>query len=293
VVRVGFSLPFRHKDGSAPKAAEVAAVAAAIEQAGFDGIWLADTVARGREARPDPLMWLVVVGMATRRIELGTAVLQVPIRGAVELAQRFLTIHALFPGRFSAGVGAGSSPADFASVGVDFGQRFHLLDEGLRTIRALGRGEVVGSADLKPWPNVLPGPPLLIGSWVSPLWIRRAAHEFDGWLTSGGGPGGTNFRNLKDGIKLYRSEGGGRAIVATVGVDLDADSPPLSDESRFSLRCPPHEAVARIEQVAELGYDDVLLRDDELNVETVWRVAEALRLPARPASDGLETRLST
>ena len=40
-MRIAFSLPFRRADGSAPSAREVAAIAAAIEAAGFDGIWIA------------------------------------------------------------------------------------------------------------------------------------------------------------------------------------------------------------------------------------------------------------
>jgi len=281
-MRIGFSLPFRHMDGRAPSISDVMRVASAIEDAGFDGIWLADTVARGREARPDPLMWLVAAAAATRRVELGTAILQVPLRGAVELAQRFMTLHVLSQGRFLAGVGAGSSRADFDAVGIDFERRFALLGESTATIRRLCRGEKVGAADLKPWPGAQPGPPFLIGSWVSPLWIRRAAREFDGWLTSGGGPGGNTFRNLREGIKLYRDEGGRRAMVATVAVDLGVRGEPLTDDSRFSLRCEPAEAADRIARVEQLGYDDVLLRNDELTTDGVLQVAEALRLDRRP-----------
>jgi alkanesulfonate monooxygenase SsuD/methylene tetrahydromethanopterin reductase-like flavin-dependent oxidoreductase (luciferase family) len=277
-MRVSFSLPFRLPDGSAPDGVHVMKVARAIEDAGFDGIWIADTVARGREARPDPLLWLLCAANATSRIELGTAILQIPVRGAVELAQRLLTMHALTGGRFSAGVGAGSSRADFDSVGVDYDQRFRLFDRDLPVIRRLCRGEAVGKADLKPWPNTIGGPPVLIGSWVSPIWIKRAARDFDGWLTSGGGPGGNTFRNLVEGIKLYRDEGGKRAIVATVGTDLHASSPPLSDDTRFSLHCGPEEAYERVQCVAELGYDDLLLRNDLLTEEDVYSVADALRL---------------
>jgi hypothetical protein len=84
---------------------------------------------------------------------------------------------------------------------------------------------------------------------------------------------------LVQGIKRYRDEGGKRAIVATVGVDFKASSPPLTEESRFTLRCPPGEAVERIERVAELGYDDVLLRKDDLTEDDVLEVASTLRLP--------------
>jgi alkanesulfonate monooxygenase SsuD/methylene tetrahydromethanopterin reductase-like flavin-dependent oxidoreductase (luciferase family) len=284
-MRISFSLPYINQDGTALNISELMGRARAIEAAGFDGIWISDTVARGRDARPDPLMYLVAAAAATSdRIELGTAVLQVPLRNPVELAQRVLTLHALSGGRFCFGVGAGSSRQDFESVGGDYERRFQTLNESLATIRSLCKGETVGSASLHPWPNALGGPPILIGSWASALWIKRAAREFDGWLTSGGGPGGTNFRNLKEGIKLYRAEGGRRAIVATVGVDLTQESPPMTDDSRFTLRCSPEEAIDRIERVRELGYDDVLLRKDDLTEEDVRQVASVLGLGQRKSN---------
>jgi alkanesulfonate monooxygenase SsuD/methylene tetrahydromethanopterin reductase-like flavin-dependent oxidoreductase (luciferase family) len=126
-------------------------------------------------------------------------------------------------------------------VGGDWSARFKTLSENLDVIRRICRGERVGEADLMPWPNSLPGPPIMIGAWTSKLWIRRAAQEFDGWLASGGGPGGTTFKDMKEGLKRYRDYGGKRAIVATVGVGLSDALPlePLTDDTRFTLRCNP------------------------------------------------------
>jgi len=283
-MRIGFSLPFRHKDGTAPTGREVAAVAKAIEAAGFDGIWIADAVARGGAILPDPLAWLGVAAASTEQVELGTAILQLPVRAPVELAQRVLTLHALSNGRFRFGVGTGSNERDYKAAGADFSRRFSTLSEYAAIIRALCRGEQVGEARLVPWSNTLGGPPMLVGSWVSPIWIRRAARDFDGWLTSGGGPSGNTFRNLKDGIKIYREAGGMRAMIATVQVDLTAESEPLSDETRLTLRCSPQEALHRVKAAEALGYDDLLLRKDDLVETDVLEVAALLGLkPRAPA----------
>jgi alkanesulfonate monooxygenase SsuD/methylene tetrahydromethanopterin reductase-like flavin-dependent oxidoreductase (luciferase family) len=59
-----------------------------------------------------------VAATATRRIEVGTCVLQVPLRRPVELAHRVLTAHLVCQGRLSLGVGAGST-GDFEAIGVD------------------------------------------------------------------------------------------------------------------------------------------------------------------------------
>ena len=77
-------------------------------------------------------------------------------------------------------------------------------------------------------------------------------------------------------IKIYRDLGGKRAIVATVGCDLKETSPALTPETRFVLRCPPDEAVERLLMVAELGYDDVLLRNDNATKEDVLAVADVV-----------------
>src|SRR5262245_66404150 len=106
-----------------------------IERLGFDGIWLGDSVGRARWPVPDPLLWLSAAAAATERIELGTCILQVPLRRPVELAQRLMALHALSGGRFSPGLGSGSTRADFDAVGVPFDERFHLLAEALPTIR--------------------------------------------------------------------------------------------------------------------------------------------------------------
>src|SRR4051794_34376023 len=149
-MRLGMSLPHQQPDGRAVPTAALQARARHIEQLGFDGIWFGDSIGRGERPRPDPLLALAVAGAATERVELGTAVLQLPLRRPVELAQRLLTLHGLTGGRFSAGLGAGSTRDDFAAVGVDYDQRFELFATGLDPLRRLFRGEQVGAADLHP-----------------------------------------------------------------------------------------------------------------------------------------------
>jgi alkanesulfonate monooxygenase SsuD/methylene tetrahydromethanopterin reductase-like flavin-dependent oxidoreductase (luciferase family) len=254
-MRLGMALPHQRADGSALSAAEVMARARLLEEVGFDGIWFGDSLARTARPRVDPLMTLAVAAAATRRIELGTAILQLPLRYPVELAQRLLTLHALSGGRFVAGLGSGSTRIDFDSVGVDYETRFRALDDGLRTLRALFRGEHVGAANLHPWPNTLGGPPILIGSWHSGRWVERAAREFDGWIASGL----TSFGAIAEGIRRFRDAGGKRAVVGTVRVDLRAPTTKLADDESFHVRCDPQEAGARLQRLADLGYDDVLL----------------------------------
>lgn len=254
-MRLAFALPHQKPDGSALSAHDIIARAQLIERIGFDGIWFGDTIGRTERPRADPLMTLAVAAAGTRRIELGTAILQVPLRNPVELAQRLLTLHTLSQGRFVAGLGAGSTRTDFEAVGADYDARFKTLRASLDTMRKLFNGQSVGGVDLHPWPNALGGPPILIGAWHSGRWLERAAREYDGWIASGL----TSFNIIAEGIRRFRDAGGKRAILGTVSTDPRVPSATLGDDEPFHLRCGLQEAGERLQRVMELGYDDVLL----------------------------------
>jgi len=255
-MRLGISLPTRQSDGRGPTIAQIMERASLIERIGFDGIWVGDSVGRANRPVPDTLVWLAAAAASTQRVELGTTVLQVPLRHAVELAQRLLSMHALCGGRFMAGLGSGSTRADFDAVGVPYDDRFKILAESLPTIRRICRGEKVGDAYLAPWTDTGKGPPIFIGSWHSGLWVRRAARDYDGWIASGFF---TSFNQMKEGIQRYRDAGGTRALVSTITVDLHQPSTPFDPDARFTLECGPEEAAARLQRLADIGYDDALL----------------------------------
>src|SRR6266508_4113060 len=79
MTRFGISLPTGIGGGPPFRASSLADAARGIEAAGFESAWTFDSVGRGT-LRPDPLMALAVVATVTRTIELGTGVLQVPLR---------------------------------------------------------------------------------------------------------------------------------------------------------------------------------------------------------------------
>jgi alkanesulfonate monooxygenase SsuD/methylene tetrahydromethanopterin reductase-like flavin-dependent oxidoreductase (luciferase family) len=264
-MRIGIHMPLLDFEGNVLDANGVMQRARAIEAAGFDGIWMGDGLSG--ITRPDVLMWLLVAAAGTERIEVGTSVLQVPLREPVELAQRFLTLHALTRGRFSVGVGTGSGINGYAAQGRPeaFDHRFKLLRESLKTIKALCNGEKVGAADLKPWPSTIGGPPIIIGSWSSERWMQRAATEYDGWMCSGSfnrskGKGDeTTLNTLAENIKRFRDMGGKRALISSVLVDLTEPEAPTDRDAPFNLFCGPKSAAERLAVIADMGYDDVLL----------------------------------
>jgi len=272
MTRFGISLPTGIGGGPPFRASSLADAARGIEAAGFESAWTFDSVGRGT-LRPDPLMALAVVATVTRTIELGTGVLQVPLRNPVELAQRVLTVHLVSGGRFRFGVGAGSTAADFAALGVDFESRFRRLGESLAIMRRLWAGETVGGASLAPvWPAVLGGPPVLIGSWAGSKWIERAAREFDGWIGSGGR---SSWRALREGIARFRNLGGKRAVVTNVRVALDSTTPsPDGPDDPCDLKCPRDVARDRLHRLRELGFDDIVLAPGRHEAEPLLELRE-------------------
>jgi len=94
VTRFGIILPSGGRNGPALGAQSLADAARRIEAAGFESVWAFDAIGRGF-LLADPLTALSVAATVTRHVELGTGVLQVPLRNPVELAQRVLTTHGL------------------------------------------------------------------------------------------------------------------------------------------------------------------------------------------------------
>lgn len=245
---------------------------AIAERLGFDSLWFFDSLGRG-SFRPDPISGMSAAAAVTESIEIGTCILQVPLRHPVELAHRVLSAHYLSGGRLLLGVGSGSTKTDFEAVEIDFESRFQRLKEALPIMQSLWRGETVRDVNLTPLPSMLGGPPILIGSWAGSRWIPIAAKQYDGWIASAHF---TNIATLKEGVARYRGEGGDRAIATNIPVDLTADSATLSDSDHLDLRCGPEEAVERLNTLADIGFDDAVVTVTDFSEEHLAAV-RALR----------------
>ena len=243
------------KDGDAMAGGSYVDAIRRVETLGFDSLWFFDAIGRGY-LNMDPLGGACAAAALTNRIEIGTCIVQAPLRHPVELAQRILTTHLLSEGRFRFGVGAGSTEGDFNAVGVNFADRFKLLKESLASMQALWRGETVDGVNLTPWKAAVGGPPILIGSWAGSRWIPIAAEQYDGWI---GSAMYTNAAALKDGVDRFKGLGGKRAIVTNIQVDLSAPSKPLVEGDKLDLCCDPEEAATRLKLLADSGFDDAIL----------------------------------
>src|SRR5271154_895917 len=191
-----------------------------VEAKGFHGLWVTDSFGRGRPSL-GPVVLMSVIATVTKTIEIGTCVLQVPVRHPVELAHRIAGLHAMTGPRLQLGLGSGSTKADFDLVGADYETRFKTLMISLEIMRKAWRGEPVESATgggaLTPWPGTEGGPAVMLGAWRNKRWIVYAAEECAGWIASGLY---SQPEELATGMKIYRDAGGKRAILANVILDL-------------------------------------------------------------------------
>ena len=102
---------------------------------------------------------------ASGDLTLATTVALSALRGPVALAKALAAIDILSGGRLVAGVGPGSSPRDYAAVGVPFDERWKRFEESVVVLRALLAGAPVPSSDLVLEPVPARPVPLWIGSW--------------------------------------------------------------------------------------------------------------------------------
>jgi alkanesulfonate monooxygenase SsuD/methylene tetrahydromethanopterin reductase-like flavin-dependent oxidoreductase (luciferase family) len=241
-----------------------------VETLDFHGLWLTDAFGRGSTTL-DPLSAMGVLCAVTKKVELGTCVIQVPIRHPVEHAHRVQTIHLLSGGRFRFGVGTGSTKADFDVVQADFDTRFKVLPGMLEVMRRTWNGEAVYGPALSVWPGTHGGPQMMLGAWRSPRWINLAA-QLDGWISSGIH---SKWEDIEIGLRMYREAGGKRAIVANIFADFrkNAEGSPIGRPLTISLvGQSPAEAKAQLRRLADTGIDDALIVcpfDDPEQLETI------------------------
>ncbi|MFA9431654.1 LLM class flavin-dependent oxidoreductase [Egicoccus sp. AB-alg2] len=113
------------------------------------------------------------------------------VRHPAVVAKWLTTLGCLTDQRIVAGLGPGSSAADYAVVGLPFDQRWARFDEAFAAVRALVRGEGPEGGDfydlrdvhLAPVPEV--APEVWFGSWGSELRLRAMSRLADGWMASG------------------------------------------------------------------------------------------------------------
>ena len=200
-VEFGVLIPTREAIMSGrPETGPLLTMAERAEAAGFDSVWIGDSIT----ARPrhEPLTLMAAIAARTKRVRLGTGVLLPALRNPVVLAHLIATVDRISEGRVILGVGiAADTPAirkEFAACGVPWDRRVGRFLETIEICRALwtrdgvtfnGKHFSLDGATVGPRPYRPGGPPIWIGGG-GPTAFREAA-RFDAWFPTG--PSATFF----------------------------------------------------------------------------------------------------
>jgi probable F420-dependent oxidoreductase len=181
------------------------AMAAAVEELGFDSVFLPEHThvpatspadVPGGGALPhdtfrggDPFIHLAAAALMTERVLLGTGATLLVERDPIIFAKQAATLDRLSGGRLVLGVGAGWNHVELRNHGIEPAERWDVFEEKLRAVVTIWTDEVAEFAGAHvhftpltqhPKPVQQPHPPL----WISangPRAVRVAAQIANGW----------------------------------------------------------------------------------------------------------------
>jgi probable F420-dependent oxidoreductase len=138
----------------------------------------------------DPLETLTFVAANTRKIRLGTSVIDMLFHNPVILARRFTTLDVLSEGRAIAGCGIGWSKDEYHASNIPFKDRGKRADEYLQILKKIWTEDIVEfrgqfydipASKIGPIPIQKPHIPIYLGGYSQKTFTRIANHA-NGWI---------------------------------------------------------------------------------------------------------------
>jgi alkanesulfonate monooxygenase SsuD/methylene tetrahydromethanopterin reductase-like flavin-dependent oxidoreductase (luciferase family) len=281
--------------GPALAAEELADVAIAAEDAGFDSAWVTDHLIVPAEHAgvygtiAEALVSLGFLAGRTQRIEIGVSALVVPQRNPLVALKQLTTLDFLSGGRIVTAVAAGWMEGEFATLGAAFERRGRLLDEWLELARTVfnqmpGHVRYEGRAfSLDGWMApalVRPGGPELWVAGISRATLRRAA------LTGVWHPVALPPDELGSLAAELRERRPDSRVVLRIGVYFEREPDARRDErGRHAVAGSPELVAARLREYVEAGADGFVVNLDHQEPgleERVRRFAEEVMPLIRP-----------
>lgn len=137
----------------------------------------------------DPLDALTYAAGQTKKIRLGTSVLDMPYYNPITLARRLTTIDFLSNGRLIVGLGLGWSKDEMDAAGANSKERGARADEFLEVLKTIwtqdpaeykGKFYTLPKSHIFPKPVQKPHPPIYLAAFAPPA-LKRLATLADGW----------------------------------------------------------------------------------------------------------------
>jgi alkanesulfonate monooxygenase SsuD/methylene tetrahydromethanopterin reductase-like flavin-dependent oxidoreductase (luciferase family) len=227
VPQFGLTLPNRGVITGATTVDEMLALAEKAETAGWDSVWVGDSILA--KPRLDSLVLLGALAARTKRVKLGPACFaSTPLRDALLLAYQWISLDFLSNGRSifvscqgQGTAGGGKFAEEFAAFRIDPASRMRRQEEAIEILRLTSSQENVsyeGEYNHFHDITILPRPvqkPIPIWVTANPSAdkpklaekaLRRVAKYGDGWMTTGNTPESL-AKNLETIHRYAREEG--------------------------------------------------------------------------------------
>jgi alkanesulfonate monooxygenase SsuD/methylene tetrahydromethanopterin reductase-like flavin-dependent oxidoreductase (luciferase family) len=292
--------------GPEPTWADAVTTAQLADEAGFDSLWVCDHMLmdedwdppEDRAHRPpggasgcrDAWAVLAALGVATKRVELGTLVGCTGYQNPARLARLADTIDEISGGRLVLGLGAGDHWSEFQRYGAAVDRPIARFEEALGIIVPLLRegrvdvaGEFYAARDCELSPRFrASGPPILIGALGTGPRMQRLvaqyADQWNGWYTFDDEPFIDPLRDRLAGLDEALLTHGRQpaSLVRTVGMSVALDGAVAEGSS---LTGTDEQIAQQLLQVRDLGVDHVQVVTSPAGprgVEAMARVLEIL-----------------
>ncbi|MBJ7329411.1 MAG: LLM class F420-dependent oxidoreductase [Solirubrobacteraceae bacterium] len=224
---------------------EQLAIAREGEALGFDSIWVAE--AYGSDA---PTV-AATIAAVTERLEIGTAIMQIPARSAAMTAMTAATLDQLSDGRFRLGLGASGPQVSEGWHGVRFGKQLARTRDYVSVVRkalARERVEYEGETLTLPLPDgpgkalkLTIGPvqetlPIVLAA-MGPKNVELAGEIADGWLPTFFSPEHVAELRapLDEGARKAGRDPDDVAIIPQASICVDDDIHAARDQMRWLM----------------------------------------------------------
>src|ERR1700735_5621755 len=176
----------------------------------------------------DPCVVLAAASQVTRTIKLGTGVLLVQQRDAIQTAKLVASIDQVSQGRFLFGVGGGWNQDEMENHGTVYATRFKRMRESIEAMKEIWttpeaeyHGEFVNFDPMMAWPKPVqkPHPPIHVGG-AFPHGARRGVRYGDGWIPTARGDLAVEIPELH---KMAREAGRDPASIEITSFGLAED----------------------------------------------------------------------
>jgi alkanesulfonate monooxygenase SsuD/methylene tetrahydromethanopterin reductase-like flavin-dependent oxidoreductase (luciferase family) len=175
-MKLGLQLSIEYRGGDRSAWSGIRAQAEAAEQYGFDGVFIPTEIGW---RRPDTLSLMAALASITRRVQIGSNIITLPLYAPVQVAEAIATIDQVSGGRVILGIAHGWRPEEFSAAGIPFSERVGRTYEPELTFK--GRYYDLDHVSLEMKSVQQPHPPIWVGAHAQRS-VERAARAGLVWI---------------------------------------------------------------------------------------------------------------